>query len=146
MHQEAVEILLVEDNEADIELTREALRQGRILNNLHVVRNGDEALASLRMEAPDAPPTLPDLVLLDLNLPGTTGHEVLAEMKQDPKLATIPVVILTTSSADRDILSTYQMHANSFVTKPVDFDSFLRVVKEITDYWFSVVKLPRHHA
>ena len=124
-----VEILLVEDNQADVVLTREALEHSKLANQLHVVEDGVEALAFLRREGDYGAVPRPDLVLLDLNLPRKDGREVLAEIKADPDLRRIPVVILTTSSAEEDILKTYDLHANCYITKPVDLDQFLKVVQ-----------------
>lgn len=138
----SVEILLVEDNPGDIRLTLEAFKSNKIANTLHVVRDGIEAMAFLRREKEFADVPRPDLILLDLHLPKKDGREVLAEIKQDETLMTIPTVILTTSSSEEDILKTYGLHANCFITKPVDLDQFIIVVKSIQNFWFSVVKLP----
>ncbi|MCL6465965.1 MAG: response regulator [candidate division WOR-3 bacterium] len=137
-----VEILLVEDNPGDVRLTQEALREAKVRNNLHVVSDGEEALKFLyrRDGYSDAP--RPDIILLDLNLPKKNGQEVLAEIKADPGLRRIPVVILTTSKADEDILKSYDLHANCYVTKPVDFEQFIRVIQSIQEFWLTVVKLP----
>ena len=132
-----IEILLVEDNPADVRLTQEALREGKVKNNLKVARDGEEALSYLRTTT-----TRPDLILLDLNLPRRDGREVLAEIKTDPKLKTIPVVVLTTSAAEIDIVRTYELHANCYITKPVDLDQFIKVVKSIDDFWLTIVRLP----
>jgi two-component system, chemotaxis family, response regulator Rcp1 len=132
-----IEILLVEDSEADVRLTIEALKEGKIRNTVHVAHDGESAMAFLR----DPMRRRPDLILLDLNLPGMDGREVLAEVKADPELAVIPVVVLTTSRAQEDILRTYQLHANCFITKPVDLDQFMRVVQSIEEFWFTVVRL-----
>jgi chemotaxis family two-component system response regulator Rcp1 len=132
-----IEILLVEDNPADVRLTQEALREGKVKNNLRVARDGEEALAYLRTTT-----VRPDLILLDLNLPRRDGREVLQEIKNDPKLKTIPVVVLTTSAAEIDIVRTYELHANCYITKPVDLDQFIKVVKSIDDFWLTIVKLP----
>ena len=137
-----VEILLVEDNPGDVRLTRESLREGKLPNALSVAQDGEEAMAFLRREGKHADATRPDLILLDLNLPKKDGRKVLAEIKQDPKLKRIPVVILTTSQAEQDIIKTYDLHANCYVTKPVDLDQFIRVVQSIEDFWLTVVKLP----
>lgn len=139
---ESVEILLVEDNPGDVRLTREALKEGKVRNNLHVVGDGVEALAFLRREGQYTNAPWPDVILLDLNLPKKDGREVLAEIKDDPNLKRIPVVILTTSAAEQDILKTYNLHANCYVTKPVDFEQFITVVRSIERFWFTVVKLP----
>lgn len=138
-----VEILLVEDNPGDVRLTKEALRESKVRNNLSVVHDGVEALAYLRREGPYAEATRPDLVLLDLNLPRKDGREVLSEMKDDDSLRRIPVVILTTSRAEQDIVKTYNLHANCYISKPVDLDQFITVVKTIEDFWFTIVTLPR---
>ncbi|MFO8017763.1 MAG: response regulator [Promethearchaeia archaeon] len=138
-----VEILLVEDNPGDVRLTKEALKESKIINNLHVVENGIEAMSFLKQEGDYKDMPEPDLILLDLNLPKKDGREVLADIKEDERLKRIPVVILTTSSADEDILHTYNLHANCFITKPVDMNQFTKVVKNIGDFWFSIVKLPK---
>ena len=138
-----VEILLVEDNAGDVRLTIEALKDGKIHNHLSVVNDGEEALAFLRRQGQYAKVPRPDLILLDLNLPKKDGREVLMEIKQEKDLKRIPVVILTTSTAEKDIIKTYDLHANCYITKPVDFDQFTNVVKSIEDFWFTVVKLPR---
>ena len=137
-----VEILLVEDNPGDVDLTRETLLDSKLLNHMSVVNNGVEAMAYLRREGKYVDATRPDLILLDLNLPRKDGREVLAEIKVDERLRRIPVVVLTTSSAEKDILQTYDLHANCYITKPVDFAQFIRVVRAIEDFWLSVVKLP----
>lgn len=137
-----VEILLVEDNQGDIDLTIEALEDAKVANKLHVARDGVEALAFLRRNGPYATAPRPDLILLDLNLPRKDGREVLAEIKADATLRTIPVVILTTSGAEADILSAYDLHANCYITKPVDFQQFIHVVQAINNFWFTIVKLP----
>jgi two-component system, chemotaxis family, response regulator Rcp1 len=137
-----VEILLVEDNPGDVRLAEEALRDAKMSNNLNVASDGVEALAYLRREGRHANAPRPDLVLLDLNLPKKDGREVLGEVKLDPDLRTIPIVVLTTSDADADVVRSYQLHANAYVRKPVDFDAFIEVVRSIEDFWFSVVKLP----
>jgi chemotaxis family two-component system response regulator Rcp1 len=138
----SVEILLVEDNPGDVRLAKEALRDAKVRNNLHVVEDGVEALAYLRREGKYADAPHPDLILLDLNLPKKDGREVLAEVKADENLKRVPVVILTMSEAEEDILRTYDLHANCYITKPVDLDQFIKVVKSIEDFWFSIVKLP----
>jgi chemotaxis family two-component system response regulator Rcp1 len=137
-----VEILLVEDNPGDVRLTIEALKESKIINNLYSVENGIDALHFLRKEGEFKDAVHPDLILLDLNLPLKDGREVLAEIKEDKNLTRIPVVILTTSSANEDIIKTYQLHANCFITKPVNIDQFIKVVKSIGDFWFTIVKLP----
>jgi len=138
-----IEILLVEDNPGDVRLTIEALKDGKIHNHLSHVTDGEEALAFLRRQGPYAQAPRPDLILLDLNLPKKDGREVLKEIKQEKDLKRIPVVILTTSTAEKDIIKTYDLHANCYINKPVDFDQFTNVVKSIEDFWFTVVKLPR---
>lgn len=137
-----IEILLVEDNPGDVRLTREALKEGKVRNNLHVAEDGDKALAFLRQGGNGASAPRPDLILLDLNLPKRDGREVLAEIKSDPSLRCIPVVILTTSRAEEDILKTYDLHANCYITKPVNLEQFISVVKAIEDFWLTIVKLP----
>ena len=137
-----IQILLVEDNPGDVRLTREVLKDGRINNTLNVVEDGVEAMAFLRREGAYAGAGQQDLVLLDLNVPKKDGREVLAEMKADPALRRIPVIILTTSSAERDILDAYDLNANCYITKPVDLDQFVTVVRSIEDFWLSIVKLP----
>jgi two-component system, chemotaxis family, response regulator Rcp1 len=134
-----IEIFLVEDNPADVRLTREALKDAKVLNNLHVVSNGEEAMNYLRKEKEFQDAVRPDLILLDLNLPRKNGHEVLAEIKEDPDLKRIPVVVLTVSSSDTDILKSYNLHANCYITKPVDLGQFLKVVKNIEKFWLSIV-------
>lgn len=141
-----IEILLVEDNPADVRLTQEALREGKVKNNLHIARDGVEALAFLRREGKWKDATRPDLVLLDLNLPKKDGREVLAEIKADESLKMLPVVVLTTSSAEADILKSYSLHANCYIQKPVDLEQFVKVVKSIDDFWLTVVRLPSERA
>jgi two-component system, chemotaxis family, response regulator Rcp1 len=138
-----IEILLVEDSPADVDLTREALEDAKVRNNLHVVSDGVEALAFLRREGDYADSPRPDLILLDLNLPKKDGREVLGEIKADPVLRRIPVVILTTSEAEQDIVRSYDLHANCYVTKPVDLDQFITVVRSIEDFWLAIVRLPQ---
>jgi len=137
-----IEILLVEDNPGDVRLTIEALKEGKVRNNLAIAKDGVEALAYLRREGSHASANRPDLILLDLNLPRKDGREVLAEIKEDPVLRRIPVVVLTTSKAEEDILRTYDLHANCYITKPVDLEQFISVVRSIDDFWLSVVRLP----
>ena len=137
-----VEILLVEDNPGDVDLTRETLLDSKLLNHMSVVNNGVEAMAYLRREGKYAAATRPDLILLDLNLPRKDGREVLAEIKVDERLRRIPVVVLTTSCAEKDILETYDLHANCYITKPVNLDQFSAVVKAIEEFWFTIVRLP----
>ena len=143
MGERPIEILLVEDNPGDVRLTQEVFREGRLANQLHIARDGVEALALLHREAPHAQAVRPDLILLDLNLPRKDGRELLAEIKTDPALRQIPVIILTTSSADQDILKAYDLHANCYLTKPVDLEEFIRVVRSIEDFWLALVKLPK---
>ncbi len=137
-----IDILLVEDNPGDVRLTREALKDAKVRNELHVVEDGVEAMRYLRREDSYANAPRPDLILLDLNLPKKDGREVLSEIKQDLELKRIPVVVLTTSQAEEDILRSYNLHANCYVTKPVDLNQFLIIVKSIEDFWLTVVKLP----
>jgi chemotaxis family two-component system response regulator Rcp1 len=137
-----VEILLVEDDPADVLLTQEALLGSKIRNNLHVVDDGVEALAFLRQEGTYRDVPRPDLILLDLNMPRKDGREVLADIKEDPGLKTIPVAVLTTSSQDEDILKSYELHANCYITKPVGLEQFATVVQSLDDFWFTIVKLP----
>lgn len=137
-----IEILLVEDNPGDIRLTREAFKEGKVLNNLSVVEDGAEAMAFLRQQGKYADAPRPDLILLDLNLPKKDGREVLPEIKGDTNLKRIPVVILTTSKAEQDIVKTYNLHANCYVTKPVDLEQFISVVRSVQYFWLSIVKLP----
>jgi len=139
---EPIEILLVEDNPDDADLTLDTLREGRVRNRVTVVEDGVEAMAYLRREGKHQAAPRPDLVLLDLNLPRKSGREVLAEIKQDPDLRRIPVVIMTSSDDERDILAAYNLYVNCYVTKPVDLDQFIAVVKSIEHFWFSIVKLP----
>jgi len=139
---EPVDILLVEDNPGDARLMKEALTEAKIGNRLHLVANGVEALAYLRRQDPFADAGRPDLILLDLNLPGKDGRDVLAEIKRDEDLRRIPVVILTTSQAAADIARAYDLHANAYVTKPLDVEQFITVVKSIEDFWLTIVKLP----
>jgi CheY-like chemotaxis protein len=138
----SIEVLLVEDNPGDVRLTKEALKEGKLLNHVTVVGDGVEALSFLRRQGQYADAAPPDLILLDLNLPKKDGRQVLAEIKTDPSLRRIPVVVLTTSSAEEDILKTYDLHANCYITKPVDLEQFMRVVKSIEDFWVTVVRLP----
>ena len=140
-----IEVLLVEDDPGDVVLIREAFEHNKVYNALHVVSDGVQALEFLRREGDHADAPRPDLVLLDLNLPRKDGRQVLAEVKDDADLRTIPVVVLTTSEAEEDILRSYDLHANAYVTKPVDFDRFIEVVRQIDDFFVSVVKLPHRH-
>jgi CheY-like chemotaxis protein len=137
-----IEILLVEDNPGDVRLTQESLRESKVRNNLHIAPDGVAALAFLRREGRYAGAPRPDLVLLDLNLPKKDGREVLADIKADPALRTIPVVVLTTSSAEQDVLRSYELQAASYITKPVDLEQFITVVKSIEDFWLTIVTLP----
>ncbi len=142
MNTRPIEILLVEDNPGDVRLTIEALRDGKVYNRLSVARDGVEALAFLHREGPFANVSQPDVILLDLNLPKKNGHEVLAELKADPELKRIPVVVLTTSKADQDVVRSYDLYANCFITKPVDLEQFMTVVQSIEAFWLTIVKLP----
>jgi CheY-like chemotaxis protein len=137
-----IEVLLVEDDPGDVLMTKEAFEEHRVNNRLRVVNDGDEALAYLRRQEPYTDAVRPDLILLDLNLPRRDGRQVLQEIKNDESLRHIPVVVLTTSQADEDILRSYQLHANAYVTKPVDFDQFIKAVRQIDEFFVSVVKLP----
>ena len=139
-----IEILLVEDNPGDERLTREALREGKVYHKLHWVKDGVQAMEFLKQRGQYAKSPRPDIILLDLNLPKKDGREVLEEIKSDGSLRTIPVVVLTTSEAEEDILRSYRLHANAYVTKPVDFDRFIEVVRLIDDFFVTVVKLPKH--
>jgi CheY-like chemotaxis protein len=141
----AIEVLLIEDDPGDVLMTREAFEDAKVANNLYVVSDGEDALAFLRREGTHAEVPRPDLVLLDLNLPRVDGREVLEQIKNDPELRSIPVVVLTTSESEDDIVHSYSLHANAYVTKPVDFDRFHQVVRQIDDFFVSVVKLPRRH-
>jgi two-component system, chemotaxis family, response regulator Rcp1 len=142
LRSSGIEILLVEDNPGDVRLTREALEEAKVRNNLHVVDDGVKALQFLRREGEYAGATRPDLILLDLNLPRMGGREVLMEIKADPNLLQIPVVVLTSSEAEQDIVKAYELHANCYITKPVNLDRFIAVVKSIEDFWFTIVRLP----
>jgi len=139
-----INVLLVEDDPGDVLITREAFAENKVRNHLSVVNDGVKALQFLRREADYANAPRPDLILLDLNLPRMDGHEVLANIKSDADLQRIPVVVLTTSDTEEDVLRSYDLHANAYVTKPVDFERFLGVVRQIDDFFVSVVKLPRH--
>ena len=142
MNSRTIEILLVEDNPGDARLTLEAFKEGKVLNHLTVMKDGVEALAYLRREGGYSCARMPDLILLDLNLPRKSGREVLAEIKADERLRTIPVVVLTTSADEQDIARAYSQHANCYITKPVDLEQFLRVVHSIEDFWLTLVRLP----
>lgn len=137
-----IAILLVEDNPGDVRLTQEALKEGKVRNDMYVVNDGFEALAFLRKTGDYANTRRPDLILLDLNLPKKGGLEVLAEIKADEELKRIPVVVLTTSQAEQDVMRSYNLHANAYVNKPVDLEQFITVVKSIEDFWLEIVKLP----
>lgn len=139
-----IEILLVEDRASDVRLTQEALREAKVQNTLHVTRDGVEAMQFLKREEQYSDAPRPDLILLDLNLPKKDGREVLAEIKADPGLKTIPIVVLTTSGAEGDIVRSYELHANAYITKPVDMAQFITVVNAVEDFWFTIVKLPNH--
>lgn len=137
-----IEVLLVEDNPADADLTREALESSKLVLNLSVVVDGEECIEFLRRAGRHAGAPRPDLILLDLNLPRLSGREVLAEIKQDPALRTIPVVVLTSSAAEIDVVQSYHLGANCYITKPVDLNSFMAIVASVNEFWFTVVKLP----
>ena len=137
-----LEILLVEDDPGHIRLTLEVFKEGKLLNKINVVRNGEEAMAYLRKQGPYAESPRPDFILLDLNMPKKDGRETLTEIKSDDDLKRIPVVVLTTSQADQDVMHAYNLHANAFITKPVDLDQFITVVKQIEEFWLTIVKLP----
>lgn len=142
MKVQPIEILLVEDSPADIELTLEVLREAKVANNVHAVENGDDALAFVRREGHYAQAPRPDLVLLDLNLPGRDGRDVLMEMKQDSALCSIPIIVLTTSAELRDVEQAYASHVNAYVTKPIDLAAFASVAQSIEDFWLTIVRLP----
>jgi CheY-like chemotaxis protein len=137
-----IQILLVEDSPGDVRLTQEVLRDARIANDLYVVGDGEQAMAFLRQEGEFARRPRPDLVLLDLNLPRKDGREVLADLSGDPELKAIPVIVLTTSEAEEDILRSYQLAANAYITKPIDLNEFIAVVRSIENFWLSIVRLP----
>ncbi len=137
-----IEILLVEDNPGDVRLTQEAVREAKIRNTLNVVIDGEQAIAYVRRQGEYADQPRPDLILLDLNLPRKDGREVLQDLKSDPDLHRIPVVVLTSSAAEQDILRTYDLYANAYVTKPVDLEQFMHAVASIQDFWLNIVKLP----
>ena len=138
-----INILLVEDNPGDIRLTKEVLKEGKIRNKLNVVMDGEEALFFLKKTGKYKDAVSPDIILLDLNLPKKDGREVLAEIKADPALMLIPVIVLTTSQAEQDVLYMYSNHANCYITKPVDFNQFINVIRSIEDFWLTIVKLPK---
>jgi chemotaxis family two-component system response regulator Rcp1 len=137
-----IDILLIEDNPADVRLTLEAFKEGKVNNTLHVVGNGEDAIAFLKQEGKYSNAPRPDIILLDLNLPKKDGREVLEEIKNETSLKRIPVIILTTSKAEEDILKTYNLHANCYINKPVDVDEFITIAKSIENYWLAIVKLP----
>jgi chemotaxis family two-component system response regulator Rcp1 len=137
-----IDILLVEDNAADVRLTVEAFKEGKVNNKLHVVENGEDAITFLKQEGKYSNAPRPDIILLDLNLPKKDGREVLEEIKTEPYLKRIPVIILTTSKAEEDILKTYNLHANCYINKPVDINEFIAIAKSIENYWLTIVKLP----
>lgn len=137
-----IEILLIEDNSSDVDLTIEAFQESQLHSQLNVVRDGEAALAFLRRQEKYANAPRPHLILLDLNLPKMNGREVLAEIKTDPDLRCIPVVVFTTSSAEEDILKSYDLHANCYITKPINFEQFIEIIKAIENFWFTIVKLP----
>jgi len=138
----SVEILLVEDNPGDVRLTLEAFKEAKVSNHIHVVMDGVAAMDFLKRKGEYADAVRPDIILLDLNLPKKDGREVLAEIKEDPEIKRIPVVVMTTSKDEEDILTTYEKHTNAYITKPVELDKFLKVVKSIENFWLSVVTLP----
>lgn len=138
------EILLVEDNPGDVFLTQEAFREGRLAHRLSVVEDGEEALRFLRREGEHKGAPQPDLILLDLNLPKKDGRELLGEVKTDPDLRQIPIIVLTTSAAEQDIARAYKLHANCYLTKPIQMDDFLKTIRSVEDFWLSVVRLPSH--
>jgi len=142
---EPVDVLLVEDNPGDVRLTKEALKDAKLKIHMHVVGDGMEAMAFLRKQGKYTASPRPDLVLLDLNLPKKDGRQVLAEIKEDPDLRRIPVVIITSSKAEEDVLKSYNLHANCYVTKPLDLDQFITVVQSIEQFWLTIVKLPNGH-
>ena len=142
MKGEAIEILLVEDNPGDVRLVKEVMKDAKVANSLHLAEDGEEAMAMLRREGKYIGSVRPDLILLDLNLPGKDGREVLREIKTDENLRRIPVVVLTTSSAEEDIIRSYSDYANSYITKPINLNQFINVVKSIENFWLTIVKLP----
>lgn len=143
LEMHSVKILIIEDNPGDIRLTREALKEGKMRNELEVAIDGEEAMAFLRKQGKYANVFRPDMILLDLNLPKKNGKEVLVEIKQDPQLRTIPVIILTSSQAEADIMQTYDNYANCYIVKPVEFNEFIKIVNNIREFWFMIVKLPK---
>lgn len=143
IHVRPIDILLVEDNPGDIRLTRECLKEAKVRNTLHVVNNGEEALDYLHQRERFAGASRPDLILLDLNMPRMDGREFLARFKREDSFKRIPVVVLTISKAEEDILKSYDLHANCYIVKPIDFDQFFKVVRSIEDFWLTVVRLPQ---
>jgi CheY-like chemotaxis protein len=137
-----VEILLVEDNKGDVGLIEEVFEEAKIMNNIHVAEDGEEAILYLHGEGKFLGSTRPDIILLDLNLPNKDGREVLREIKEDDNLLNIPVIVLTTSNAEKDVLGAYGLHANAYITKPLDFDQFIKVVESIGKFWLEIVRLP----
>jgi CheY-like chemotaxis protein len=142
MNHKPIEILLIEDNPADIRLTKEAFREARIQNNIHVVQDGDGAIAFVHQDEPYQDAPRPDLILLDLNLPKKDGREVLEEIKADPQIHQIPVVILTTSNDEEDVLRSYNLHANAYLVKPIDVMRFIKMIQSLESFWLSFVRLP----
>ena len=140
--REPIEILLAEDNPGDVKLTQKALDQGDLLNNLHVVNDGIETMKFLRKEGEYAETPMPDLLLLDLNMPKKDGRQVMQDMDADPQLRRIPVVVLTSSEAEEDIIRSYELSANAYLTKPVDFDGFVEIINRLENFWFEIVKMP----
>src|ERR687898_2999418 len=140
---EPIEILLVEDNPGDARLAVEALKDSKVRNNLHHVRDGEEAMDFMHQQGAYVSVPVPDLILLDLNLPRKDGREVLEEIKGDPELRLVPVVVLTTSAAERDLIKSYNLHANAYIIKPIDLNRFIEVVRAIESFWFTIVKLPQ---
>ena len=142
MEMDQVNILLVEDNPGDARLMEEALKEGKVRVNLHRAQDGEEALRFVRREGEYSAAPRPDLILLDLNLPKRDGREVLQELKEDPRLKRIPIVVMTTSKSDEDVIKCYDLHANSYIQKPVNLDSFIEVIRSVENFWLTVVKLP----
>lgn len=140
--REPIEILLAEDNPGDVKLTRKALEQGDLLNNLHVVTDGVETMKFLRKDGEYADTPMPDLLLLDLNMPRKDGRQVMEDMDADPELSRIPVVVLTSSDAEEDVVRSYELSANAYLTKPVNFEGFVDIIKRLENFWFEVVKMP----
>jgi two-component system, chemotaxis family, response regulator Rcp1 len=142
MNHNPIEILLIEDNPADVRLTREAFLQARVQNNIHVVQDGDSAITFVQQKEPYQDAPRPDLILLDLNLPKKDGRDVLAEIKADPQTQLIPVVVLTTSDDEEDVLRSYNLHANAYLVKPIDIMRFIKMIQSLEQFWLSFVKLP----